>query len=244
MHNLKECCIVESSKGTKSLLSCCLCSDEIAAEDDAEFCDAVDKEIGTEDVEDLNVTLVKLTELRLKQEDAEVVSPPQRKVADDIEEADSAFTDHLAIPEPLKKTESDEMETFELEESEIAADEEQASEATEKNSPSKQLSAMGVVLAEQIPTSQVVQTNKYSAMILPDNKENTVSGTKLVIMEDRIKAAKDSGENLKELNELSLRKLTKMFKEKLEITKKSSNEVSLFFSPFSPFHCLIRIALD
>lgn len=180
--------------------------DEIAAEDDAEFCDEVDKEIGTGDVEDLNVTLVKLGELRLKQEDVEVVSP-QRKVADAIEIADSAFTD--------TESGSDEMETLELEESEIAADEEQASEVTEKNSPSK---------AEQIPTSQGIPPNKYSAVILSDNKENPVSGTKLIIMEERNKADKGSGKSLKELNELSLRKLTKMFKEKLEITKKSSNE--------------------
>lgn len=217
--------------------------DEIAEDDDAEFYDEVkqephdDKEIDTEDVQDFNVTLVKLTELRLKQEDAEVVSP-QRKVADDIEEAESDFTDQLPIPEQLKKTEPDEMETLgHDEESDKAADEEQASEAagnalaSEKNSPSKQLSGveevpleMGVDLAEHIPTSQVVQPNKSSSMILSDNKENIGSGTKLVIMKVIIKPAKDSGESLNDLSELSLRKLTKMFKEKLEITKKSSNE--------------------
>lgn len=168
-------------------------------------------------MEDLSVTLVKL---RLKQEDAQAVSP-QRKVADSIEIADSAFTD----------TESDVMETLELEESEIAADEEQASEVTEKNSPSK---------AEQIPTSQGIPPNKYCAVILSDNKENPVSGTKLIMMEERNKADKGSGKSLKELNELSLRKLTKMFKEKLEITKKSSNEVSLFLFflfPLFNLHC-------
>lgn len=179
---------------------------------DAELCEEKvedDKVMGPEEVEDFNAALVKLTELRLqKEEDAQVVVSLPIEVADDIEEAN-----HLAIGEQLKKSESDEVET---------ADEEQASEAavndavaSEKNSPSQQLSG---VKEEMV----VVQQNKNFAMILSDNKENIGTGTKQIIKKKRIKALKNSGENL---NDLSLRKLAKMFKEKLEISKKSSDEV-------------------
>ncbi|KAI3471298.1 hypothetical protein Pfo_027961 [Paulownia fortunei] len=55
-----------------------------------------------------------------------------------------------------------------------------------------------------------------------DNKENIGSCSKLVLIEDRAKIAKNTVENVGNLHELSVRKLSKMVKEKLEITKKSS----------------------
>ncbi|KZV35981.1 myb-like protein X-like [Dorcoceras hygrometricum] len=61
-----------------------------------------------------------------------------------------------------------------------------------------------------------------------DNKENIRScGSKLVIAKERAKIAKGLAENIdknKDLSELSMRKLTKMLKEKLQITNKSQDE--------------------
>ncbi|KAI3457880.1 hypothetical protein Pfo_014543 [Paulownia fortunei] len=58
-----------------------------------------------------------------------------------------------------------------------------------------------------------------------DNKENIGSGSKLVLTKERVKIAKNTAENVPKLDDLSMRKLTKMLKEKLEITNKlSKNE--------------------
>ncbi|GFQ02188.1 hypothetical protein PHJA_002362700 [Phtheirospermum japonicum] len=69
-----------------------------------------------------------------------------------------------------------------------------------------------VDFSEQIPTT------KSSTVCFSDNKENI--GGNLVIMKDA-KMAEKSVKNV-DLGDLSVRQLTKMLKEKLEITKKSS----------------------
>ncbi|KAH6771009.1 hypothetical protein C2S52_015812 [Perilla frutescens var. hirtella] len=119
----------------------------------------------------------------------------------------------------VKEADSDFMETLEVEEREKSGDaelnvEEEAGTAvgSVKNSPSKKLSGV----EEDVPLNGEHIPNEYPAVTgFSDNKENS----KLVIMNEKMK-----------LEELSLRKLTKMFKEKLEITKKSSkhgNEATL-----------------
>ncbi|KAG6426619.1 hypothetical protein SASPL_110845 [Salvia splendens] len=86
-----------------------------------------------------------------------------------------------------------------------------------QNSPSKQPSA---VLVHE---ASAEMGNKA---LLNDFKENMGRGTEMPIMQDTAttKAAKDSGESLRSYEEESLRKLTKMLKEKLQISSKSRNQ--------------------
>ncbi|KAH6832085.1 hypothetical protein C2S53_007922 [Perilla frutescens var. hirtella] len=165
---------------------------------DEVLCDEAEKEVHND--EDVQGTL-----LKPQQEDTQVV-----KMEGDVKEADSDF-----------------METLEVEEREKSGDaelnvEEEAGTAvgSVKNSPSKKLSGV----EEDVPLNGEHIPNEYPAVTgFSDNKENS----KLVIMNEKMKPAKDNGQILEEL---SLRKLTKMFKEKLEITKKLSkhgNEATL-----------------
>lgn len=71
-----------------------------------------------------------------------------------------------------------------------------------------------------------------------DNKENIGSGSKLVPIKERVEIAKNAAQNVPKLDDLSIRKLMKMLKEKLEITNKSSknekdNEVRRSPHPFT-----------
>ncbi|KAG8381652.1 hypothetical protein BUALT_Bualt06G0143800 [Buddleja alternifolia] len=75
-----------------------------------------------------------------------------------------------------------------------------------KNSASKTLSA----------------TAKRMSVIVSDNKENIGSGGKLLLTKERVKIVKNTAENVSKLDDLSVRKLTKMLKEKLQITNNSS----------------------
>lgn len=154
---------------------------EVACDDDKEV-------VSAEDDQDLNVTLGKLTELKLQQE------------------ADAV--DLGILPET---------ETIPVEEGEKTA------VGRVQNSPSKQPSA---VLVHE---ASAEMGNKA---LLIDFKENMGRDTEMVIMQDTAttKAAKDGGESLRSYEEESLRKLTKMLKEKLQISSKSrnqGNEVSL-----------------
>ncbi|KAL0382512.1 UNVERIFIED_CONTAM: hypothetical protein Scaly_0538500 [Sesamum calycinum] len=199
-----------------------------------------DKDIkDSEDVHNLDVTLEKFTELRLQQATEEML--------EDVAEAN--FIDHLAISVQLNKEEAD------LVPSDVAL-------STIKDSPCKQLGdeqgAKGVPLDEELshiplgfasdldsqliiqPTCLTPSKNSASnatatmkmVTAFTDNKENIGSGSKLVLVKDRVKTAKNTVENADNLNELSVRKLSKMLKEKLEITKKptksdSGNEQAL-----------------
>lgn len=145
--------------------------DEVSHENEVEVEVEDDKKM---DVEELNVTLDKLTvtELRLQ-------------------------------PEELKQTESDEkMETLQVEGDDEEPKVEEAAASVEKNSPSKLLSE-----AEEAPQEMGEQ------IAISDNKENNM------VSEGMKPAGAKESINL---NELSMIKLTKMLKEKLQITNKSS----------------------
>ncbi|KAK6129407.1 hypothetical protein DH2020_036859 [Rehmannia glutinosa] len=168
------------------------------------------------DVPEFNVTLDKLTELTLQQEATK---------DDGVAKADSDFIDHVANPLQQNKNEPDEIEILQLEENKKAID------------PHADFSEHIPISDVEMSTHLIVKPtcltpSKYSASKvsltmkrMTDNKENIGNGSKLVVMED-VKMARNSVED--KLHELSVRKLSKMLKEKLEITKKSSkneNEV-------------------
>ncbi|KAL0403304.1 UNVERIFIED_CONTAM: hypothetical protein Sradi_1971200 [Sesamum radiatum] len=174
--------------------------------DDGFSCDTgneIEKESYTDkdikNVHNLDVTLEKLTELRLQQGTGEVST---RKMLEDVAEAD--FIDHLAISVQLNKEEADKIEILQHDGS---------TKATADPVPS------------DVPYGGVASDN---ALIKdsPYNKENIGSGSTLVLVKDRVKTAKNTVESADNLNELSVRKLSKMLKEKLEITKKSTKNDS------------------
>ncbi|XP_020549620.1 uncharacterized protein LOC105161783 [Sesamum indicum] len=212
-----------------------------------------EKEIGPQDkaaVHNLDVTLEKFTELRLQQTTEEVST---RKMLEDVTEAD--FIDHLAISVQLNE-EADKIEILQHDEStKVAADLVRSDGGVEvnyalsavKDSPCKQLGdepgAKGVPLgfAAELDSQLISQptcltpsknsaSNATATMKMvtafTDNKENIGSGSKLVLVKDRVKTAENAIENADNLNELSVRKLSKMLKEKLEITKKSTKNDS------------------
>ncbi|PIN02787.1 hypothetical protein CDL12_24709 [Handroanthus impetiginosus] len=173
-----------------------------------------DKDIDFENIPDFTVTMEKFTELQLQQ------------ATEQVSEADSDSIDHLAIPLHLNKDEPDKNEIIQLEEHKKAADplpSEAASYAVEvaeadpnafgsiKDSPIKQQGGVegadGISLLSASKTSSTMKRT----IVFSDNKENIT-----------MKKGKNTAENVENLNELSVRKLTKMLKEKLEITKKSS----------------------
>ncbi|KAL1550631.1 enolase-phosphatase E1-like [Salvia divinorum] len=151
---------------------------KVVSDDEVEVACDGDKEVSAEDDQDLNVTLGKLTELKLQQEP-------------------DAVDLGILLPET---------ETIQVEESEKTV-------ARMQNSPSKQPSA--------VPVHEASAEMENKALLI-EFKENMGSGTEMVIMqEDTTKAAKDSGESLRSYEEESLRKLSKMLKEKLQISSKS-----------------------
>ncbi|KAK4436151.1 hypothetical protein Salat_0778800 [Sesamum alatum] len=193
-----------------------------------------DKDIkDSEDVDNLDVALVKFTELRLQQA-TEEVSP--RKML----EADSAFIDHLDISVQLDKEEADKIEILlQHDESRKAAADLVPSEVDDalssiKDSPCKQLGneegAEGVRLDEELShhvpldsaSKATTATMERMVTAISDNKENIGSGSELILVKDRVKTAKNTVENADNLNELSVRQLSKMLKKKLEISKKST----------------------
>lgn len=250
------------------MCSCCLCSDNFAVDEfsrDTGFCDEIeqefynDKNIVSEDDPDFNVTLDKFTELRLQQA-PKGVSPG--RMLGDVAKVDSDFIDHLAIPEHVNRDEPHEIEILRLEESKKAADtvpsdagpygEEAAVNAlaSVKNSPSKQhLIVQKTCLTPSKNSASKAAITMKRMTGFSDNKENIGSCSKLVLAKDRVKSAKNTVENVNDLSELSMRKLTKMLKEKLEITKTLSknehgNEVRLSFSPFHSLHIFLHIYLS
>ncbi|KAL0304545.1 UNVERIFIED_CONTAM: hypothetical protein Sradi_6322600 [Sesamum radiatum] len=70
--------------------------------------------------------------------------------------------------------------------------------------------------------SKASATKKMTAV--SDNKENIGSGSKLVLTKERVMAAKNTGENVGKLDDLSMQKLKKMLKKKLEMTNKMSKD--------------------
>ncbi|KAK4433198.1 hypothetical protein Salat_1082000 [Sesamum alatum] len=71
--------------------------------------------------------------------------------------------------------------------------------------------------------SKASATKKRMTAAISDNKENIGSGTKLVLTKERVKTAAENVPNTK-YDDLSMRKLTKILKEKLEITNKLSKD--------------------
>lgn len=198
-----------------------------------------DKDEVTEDDPEFDLTLAKFTDLVLQKATKEEVSHGQM-LGDDAAEADSDFIDKI---EALNKDEPAETEVLQVEESEKAIDlvPSEGAEAVHFHPASLGVNAN---FGDQIPTSgvddklsHVFTPSKHSASKahfatkrvttgVSDNKENIGSGTKLVVMQDRVKvptkntAVEDECE--KALTDLSVRKLSKLLKEKLEITNKSS----------------------
>ncbi|XP_011075812.1 uncharacterized protein LOC105160227 isoform X2 [Sesamum indicum] len=97
---------------------------------------------------------------------------------------------------------------------------EESTKVTHQNAPSFPGldSCLGV---EPSPAKSKASATKKRMTAVSDNKENMGSGSKLVLT---VKTAKNTGENVPKLDELSKRKLTKMLKEKLEMTNKMSKE--------------------
>ncbi|GER48755.1 T17B22.18 protein [Striga asiatica] len=231
--------------------------DNIVVDDNAGFQSKDDEEFendttigGSEDVQDLNATLDKLTVLTLKQA---------------TEESISDFTHHLDISVQLKENEHNVVEVVQLE-TENAAYIIADSNFIDHSGASVQLNddepkETDIHQNETKPTDPVPgdksyadfceqilksdseklgtepeETNECTKLESPvsksltktksracfsDNKENFSSGGKLIIVKDE-RAVKKKVEDAKDLKDLSLRKLTKMFKEKLEISKKGS----------------------
>ncbi|KAK6118487.1 hypothetical protein DH2020_047754 [Rehmannia glutinosa] len=161
----------------------------------------------SKDVPDFSVTLDKLTDLTLQQEATK---------DDDVAEAEySDFIDHLA-------NSSEETEILQLDENKKAAD--PYADFSEHIPTSDVEMSTHLIVQPTCLTPSKHSASKASMTMkrmtgFSDNKENIGNGSKLFVMED-VKMAKNSVED--NLHELSVRKLSKMLKEKLEITKKSS----------------------
>ncbi|XP_022844573.1 uncharacterized protein LOC111367761 isoform X2 [Olea europaea var. sylvestris] len=79
---------------------------------------------------------------------------------------------------------------------------------------------------EKVKTPSKTPTTNKKMTDATDNKENLDSGKKMILLsKEKVKRAKGTTTTEQNLHELSLRKLTKMFKEKLQITNQlSKNE--------------------
>lgn len=169
--------------------------------------------------------------------ETEVLQVDESEKAIDLVPSDGTeFIDHLAIAVELNKGESAEKtEVLQLEESEKATDLVPSEGAEEVHFHPASLGVNANFGDDKL--SHVFTPSKHSASKahfatkrvttgVSDNKENIGSGTKLVVMQDRVKvptkntAVEDECE--KALTDLSVRKLSKLLKEKLEITNKSS----------------------
>lgn len=190
-----------------------------------------DKDEVTEDDPEFDLTLAKFTDLVLQKATKEEVSHGQM-LGDDAAEADSDFIDKI---EALNKDEPAETEVLQVDESEKAIDLVPSEGAEEVHFHPASLGVNANFGDDKL--SHVFTPSKHSASKahfatkrvttgFSDNKENIGSGTKLVVMQDRVKvptkntAVEDECE--KALTDLSVRKLSKLLKEKLEITNKSS----------------------
>ncbi|KAK4403739.1 hypothetical protein Sango_0742500 [Sesamum angolense] len=209
-----------------------------------------DKDIkDSEDVHNLDVTLEKFTELRLQQATEEMLEDVAE--ANFIDHLAISVQLNKEKADKIEILQHDEcaQAAADLVPSDVAL-------STINDSPCKQLGdeqgAKGVPLDEELshiplgfasdldsqliiqPTCLTPSKNSASnatatmkmVTAFTDNKENIGSGSKLVLVKDREKTAKNTVENADNLNELSVRKLSKMLKEKLEITKKSTKSDS------------------
>ncbi|KAL7108103.1 hypothetical protein ACP275_06G094100 [Erythranthe tilingii] len=204
------------------------CQDEIEIEKEVHH----DQDMETELSPDFDLTLVKFTELQL-QKATEEVSPAVAETDSDInkdepdeievsqfEESEKAA--ESAIPAQLNKDEPDEIEVPKLEESEEDADmvaqDAQCVDGADDVVPSATVDMNADFPEKTSTTMKMEEVTGFS-----DNKENIGSGvTKLVIMQDGAKVAKKVVANEDDLAELSVRQLSKMLKNKLQITNKSS----------------------
>ncbi|EYU19733.1 hypothetical protein ABFS82_06G093200 [Erythranthe guttata] len=182
-----------------------------------------DQDVETELSPDFNMTLVKFTELQLQKATKEVspavadavqtnkVEPDEIEVPQ-LEEREKAA--ESAIPAQLNKDVPDEIEVPQLEES-------------EKDADMVPQDAQCVDGAEDVVHSATVDMNadfpEKTSTAMKMEEENIGSGvTKLVVMQDGAKVAKKVVASEDDLAELSVRKLGKMLKNKLQITNKSS----------------------
>ncbi|XP_020549621.1 uncharacterized protein LOC105161630 isoform X2 [Sesamum indicum] len=171
-----------------------------------------EKEIGPQDkaaVHNLDVTLEKFTELRLQQATEKC---QLEKCWRDVTEDD--FIDHLAISDKIEILQHDESTKVaaDLVRSDGGVAVNNALSAV-KDSPCKQLGDEPTCLTpSKYSASKATATMKMVTTAFTDNKENIGSGSKLVLVKDRVKTAKNSVENAHNLNELSVRKLSKMLK--------------------------------
>ncbi|KAL1565464.1 glutamic acid-rich protein-like isoform X1 [Salvia divinorum] len=178
--------------------------------------DEVEVECEDDDL-DLNATLGKLTEMRLEQEvdsgiceamkttDTETVQVEGSEETE-MELQQGADAAGVSIHEETKKSETETARVEEGEDTEMRLQQE-----------------VGLSIDEELKKAETeteaIQVEESEEMSKALMKEN--SG--LAIMEDdAIKAGQDGSENLGRLEEESLRKLMKMYKEKLQISSKSS----------------------
>ncbi|CAA0817135.1 Unknown protein [Striga hermonthica] len=149
--------------------------------------------------------------------------PSDKSYADFCEQILKSDCEKLEI-EPEETNEPTKLEIHPLEGREKAADPSDES-LTDFSSVACVETSHAVVLQgcptpSKSPVSKSLMKTKSRACF-SDNKENFGSGAKLIIMKDA-RVVKKKVDDAKDLKDLSLRKLTKMFKEKLEISKKES----------------------